>query len=116
MNIDDVVREWPGQTDGQVANSIFGSYGFSPADANTADDSPAHDPAQHTLFQRATDLQFLHGLAKRNGKICRVACAEKPGDPYRVLHPAVRGQRRAATISLLIPSPGTSTRSTWSGM
>ena len=67
-------------TDGQVANSIFSSYGFSPADANTDDDSPAHDPDQHTLFQRATDLQFLHGLARRNGKLCRVACADKPGE------------------------------------
>ena len=67
MNIDDKVREWPGLTDGEVANSIFDSYGFSPADANTEDDSPAHDPSQHTLFQRATDLQFLHapGQAQR---------------------------------------------------
>src|SRR5215472_5762453 len=57
MNINDVVREWSGLTDGQVANSIFSSYGFSTADANTSDDSPAHQPDQHTLFQRATDLQ-----------------------------------------------------------
>jgi hypothetical protein len=103
MNIDDVVREWPGQTDGQVANSIFGSYGFSPADANTADDSPAHDPAQHTLFQRATDLQFLHGLAKRNGKLCRVACSDKPGDRTGYfIRPSV-DSAVAATISLIDP-------------
>lgn len=80
MNTNDVVRQWPGLTDGQVANSIFSSYGFSPAVANTENDSPAHLAAQHTLVQRATDLEFLHGLARRNGKICRVACAEKPGD------------------------------------
>jgi hypothetical protein len=79
MNVDDKAREWPGLTDGEVANSIFASYGFLPADANTDDDSPAHDPAQHTLFQRATDLQFLHALARRNGKIFRVACADRPG-------------------------------------
>ena len=48
MNIDDTVMEWPGQTDGQVANAIFGTYGFTPADANTDDDSPAHDPDGHT--------------------------------------------------------------------
>lgn len=80
MNMGDVVREWPGLTDGEVANSIFSSYGFSPAAANTDDDSPAHQAGQHTLFQRATDLQFLHGLARRNGKLLRVACADKPGD------------------------------------
>ena len=29
MNVDDKVREWPGLTDGQVANSIFASYASS---------------------------------------------------------------------------------------
>src|SRR5690349_7986756 len=33
MNINDVVREWPGLTDGQVANNIFDSYGFTTAAA-----------------------------------------------------------------------------------
>jgi hypothetical protein len=79
MNIDDQAREWPGLTDGQVANTIFASHGFVPDGANTDDDSPAHLPSQHTVFQRGTDLQFLHALARRNGKICRVACAERAG-------------------------------------
>lgn len=79
MNVSDVVREWPGQTDGEVANEIFGSYGFALADGNLADNGPAHLPEQHTLLQRATDLRFLHVLARRNGKVCRVACGEKPG-------------------------------------
>jgi hypothetical protein len=103
MNVDDVVREWPGLTDGQVANDIFSSYGFSPASANTTDDSPAHQPDQHTLFQRATDLQFLHGLARRSGKLCRVACADKPGDRTGYFtKPAVDGSP-VATISLTDP-------------
>ena len=80
MNIDDTVKEWSGQTDGEVANAIFDTYGFTAADANTDDDSPAHDPDGHSLFQRATDLQFLQGLARRAGKICRVACADTPGE------------------------------------
>jgi hypothetical protein len=103
MNIDDTVREWPGVTDGQVANSIFGSYGFATAAANTDDDSPAHQKAQHTLFQRATDLQFLQGLARRDGKICRVACAGQPGarTGYFV-RPALDGPA-TATISLTDP-------------
>jgi hypothetical protein len=103
MDINDVVREWPGLTDGQVANSIFSSYGFSPADANTADDSPAYQPDQHTLFQRATDLQFLHGLARRSGKICRVACADKPGDSTGYfIRPSLEGAA-TATVSLVDP-------------
>jgi hypothetical protein len=81
MNLNDVVREWPGLTDGAVANEIFSSYGFAPAAANLEDDSPAHLPEQHTLMQRTTDLRFLHSLARRTGKFCRVVCAEKPGLP-----------------------------------
>jgi phage protein D len=30
-------------------------------------------------MQRASDIQFLRNLARRNGKVCRVACADKPG-------------------------------------
>jgi hypothetical protein len=80
MNISDTVQEWPGMTDGEVANQIFGTYGFTPAAENTDDDSPVHDPDAHSLFQRATDLQFLRGLARRNGKLCRVACTDTPGE------------------------------------
>ncbi|HEY2284990.1 MAG TPA: hypothetical protein VGH88_04530 [Streptosporangiaceae bacterium] len=79
MNLNDVVREWSGLTNGAVANEIFSSYGFEPALANLEDDSPAHLAEQHTLLQRTTDLRFLHGLARRTGRFCRVACAEKPG-------------------------------------
>jgi hypothetical protein len=80
MNIDDSVVEWSGQTDGEVANAIFETYGFTPADGNTSSDSPSHTPDGHTLFQRATDLQFLRGLARRGGKLCRVACTDTPGN------------------------------------
>jgi hypothetical protein len=103
MNINDVVREWPGLTDGEVANSIFDSYGFSPAGENLVGDSPAHLPEQHTLFQRATDLQFLHGLARRNGKICRVSCAEKPGDRTGYFIRPFLAPVPVATITLVDP-------------
>lgn len=104
MNMSDVVREWPGLTDGQVANSIFGSYGFATAAANTDDDSPAHQADQHTLFQRATDLQFLHGLARRNGKLCRVTCADKPGERTGYfIRPDLDGDP-TVTISLIDPT------------
>jgi hypothetical protein len=107
MNLDDNVQEWPGQTDGEVANSIFANYGFDGADANTDDDSPVHDPDAHSLFQRGTDLQFLRGLARRAGKICRVACTDTPGERTGYfVQPAVDGQP-VATISLVDPTTWT---------
>ena len=103
MRVSDTVREWAGMTDGEVANSIFSSYGFTPAPENTDDDSPEHDPDQRSLFQRGTDLQFLRGLARRNGKLCRVACTDTPGDRTGYfITPAVDGDP-AATISLVDP-------------
>lgn len=107
MNINDTVREWSGLTDGEVANAIFANYGFIGADANTDNDSPAHDPDVHSLFQRATDLQFLRGLARRGGKICRVACTDTPGQRTGYfIRPAVDGQS-VATISLVDPTAWT---------
>jgi len=79
MNIDDQIVEWSGVTDGEIANAIFSKYGFAPSDANTDSDSARHTPETHTVLQRATDLQFLRGLARRGGKLCRVACTNVPG-------------------------------------
>jgi hypothetical protein len=107
MNVVDNIVEWSGQTDGEVANAIFAAYGFTPADGNTDNDSPSHTPDGHTLFQRATDLQFLRGLARRAGKLCRVACTDTPGQRtgYFVA-PAVDGQP-VATISFVDPASWT---------
>jgi phage protein D len=79
MNLTEKVKEWVDVTDADVASSIFGDYDIAPADDNSADDSPSHTEAGHSLMQRGSDIQFLRGLARRNGKICRVACADKPG-------------------------------------
>jgi hypothetical protein len=107
MNVEDTILEWSGLTDGEVANAIFSSYGFTPAAANTENDSPAHTPDGHTLLQRGTDLQFLRGLARRGGKLCRVACTETPGERTGYfVQPAV-GEQPAATISLIDPDAWT---------
>lgn len=107
MNIDDNVVEWSGQTDGQVANSIFDSYGFAPADANTDNDSPSHTDDGHTLFQRATDLQFLRGLARRGGKLCRIACTDTPGQRTGYFVTPATGGQPVVTISLVDPATWT---------
>src|SRR6267378_1535361 len=80
MNLEEKVKEWVDVTDADVANSIFGDYGISPADENTDDDSPSHTESGHSLMQRGSDIQFLRMLARRNGKICRVACKDKSGE------------------------------------
>jgi phage protein D len=81
MNLTEKVREWVDMTDADVADAIFSDkgYGITPSDQNTADDSPSHTEAGHSLMQRASDIQFLRTLARRNGKVCRIACADKPG-------------------------------------
>jgi hypothetical protein len=104
MNIDEKVQEWSGQTDGQVANAIFRSHGFAAAAANTADDTPEHREADHTLLQRDTDLRFLRGLARRSGKILRVTCAATPGMRTGVFVTPQVSAPPAATISLVDPA------------
>ena len=79
MNTTEQVREWADLTDGDVANSIFADYGFTPDPSNLDDDSPAHTSDGATLMQRATDAQFLRTLARRNGKLFRVFCTDTPG-------------------------------------
>ncbi|MEO8597307.1 MAG: hypothetical protein ABI759_28570 [Candidatus Solibacter sp.] len=79
MNLEEKVKEWTDVTDGDVANSIFGDYGFSAASENTSGDSASHTEDVNTLMQRATDIQFLRLLARRGGKFVRVACGSEPG-------------------------------------
>jgi hypothetical protein len=79
MNLTEKVKEWVNVTDATVANTIFGDYGITPSDQNLADDSPSHTEDGHSLMQRGSDIQFLRNLARRNGKVCRIACADQPG-------------------------------------
>jgi phage protein D len=79
MNLEEKVKEWADVTDANVANAIFADYGISPSADNTEDDSPSHTEDGHSLMQRASDIQFLRTLARRNGKLCRVACTDTPG-------------------------------------
>ncbi|SEO03909.1 Phage late control gene D protein (GPD) [Nitrosospira multiformis] len=79
MNLTEKVKEWVNVSDIDAANSIFGDYGIIPAEENSDEDSPSHNEFGHSLMQRATDIQFLRALARRNGKFCRVVCTDKPG-------------------------------------
>ena len=79
MNLEEKANEWVDVTDASVAESIFGQYGISAAPENSDNDSSAHTEDNHTLMQRGTDIGFLRALARTTGKLCRVACADQPG-------------------------------------
>lgn len=104
MSVEDTVREWSGMTDGEVANAIFAEYNFTPAAANSEEPSPAHEPEEHSLLQRASDLQFLRGLARRDGKLCRVACTSTPGERTGYFVTPDVGGEPAATLTMVEPT------------
>jgi hypothetical protein len=79
MNQTENVREWVDVSDADVAATIFGEYGITPSEQNTQDDSPSHTEDTHSLMQHGSDIAFLRMLARRGGKVCRIACADKPG-------------------------------------
>lgn len=79
MNLEEKVHEWIDVTDADVAAAIFADYGIEPSPDNREDDSPSHTEDKHTLMQRTSDIQFLRMLARRNGKLCRIACTDTPG-------------------------------------
>lgn len=104
MNQTEKVREWVNVTDASVAASIFGDYGITPSDQNTADDSPSHTEDTHSLMQRGSDIAFLRMLARRGGKICRIACADKPGTRTGYLATPKLDGDPAVSISLNDPT------------
>lgn len=104
MSVGDTVQEWSGMTDGEVANAIFAKYDFTPAPQNTEEDSPQHEEEEHTLLQRANDLQFLRRLARRDGKLLRVACTSTPGERTGYFVTPDVGAEPAATITMVEPT------------
>jgi hypothetical protein len=106
MNAKETVKEW-NKTDGEVANEIFGNYSFSTASANTQDDSPRHEASKHTLMQRGTDAQFLRDLARRNGKLFRVACTEQAGRNTGYFIKPKLDDEPSATLTLNPPGSAT---------
>jgi phage protein D len=107
MNLTEHVREWADVTDSAVAAAIFGDYGITSAADNSTEDSPSHTEAGHSLMQRGTDIQFLRMLAQRNGKFCRVTCADAPGTRTGYFAAADLGATPAATLTLNDPQTWT---------
>jgi phage protein D len=107
MNVTEKVKEWVNVTDADAANSIFDDYGIASDSNNSADDSPSHVESGHTLMQRASDIQFLRNLARRNGKICRIACADKPGARTGYFAAPTLDGDPVATLSITDPTAWT---------
>ena len=81
-------------TDGDVANQIFRTYdGVTRRRKTPSEDSPSHAEDEHTLMQRASDIDFLRRLARRTGRWCRVVVHRHAGAAHRLLRPA-RPRRR----------------------
>lgn len=79
MNLEEITHEWF-ESDGAIANAIFGKYEFGQADENIDDeDSGEHPEAGHSVMQRATDAQFLRDRARRSGRLFRVCCDSQAG-------------------------------------
>jgi hypothetical protein len=102
MNVKEKVKAWP-DSDGGIANSIFGDYGLRTTNANKQDDSPSRDN-DHALMQRATDAQFLRDRARKNGKVFRVACADRPGQNTGYFIKPDLGASSALTLTLNPPA------------
>jgi phage protein D len=69
MNLDEKVRPWPDMADSDIASAILSEYGFE-TDVETTTFS--RQEIDTKTIQRATDIQFLQQLAKRNGYECYV--------------------------------------------
>jgi phage protein D len=107
MNLTEQTVEWVDMTDADVANAIFGTYGITPAPDNNSDDSPSHTEAGHSLMQCGSDIRFLRMLARRNGKFCRVVCADQPGQRTGYFAKPNLSGAPAATLTLNDPKAWT---------
>lgn len=69
LDREEVLKDWPGKKDSDIATEIFNLYGLTPV---VEDTSVVHDENVTTIIQRETDMRFLRRLALRNGYECYV--------------------------------------------
>ncbi len=62
---------WSDLTDSDAASQILSQYGYTPDVDST---QAGHFENKHTLVQRASDLEFVRRLARRNGFLFWVDC------------------------------------------
>lgn len=64
MNLNETIRAWPDMSDSEIAETLFGEYGFDPQVETT---DLTRQEVDTLTMQRGTDLRFLRQLAERNG-------------------------------------------------
>jgi phage protein D len=84
MSAEEVIKDWPGKSDAEIARELFGKYGL---DAEVEDTDVVHDDTVSTIIQRESDIQFLKRLSRRNGFECVVV-----GDKGIFGKPALDGE------------------------
>jgi phage protein D len=84
MSLEEKIRAWPDMTDADIAESVFGEYGFT---AKVEATQPARQDDDAPTVQRGSDIQFLRRLAGRNGCECFVEVEPAGGAVEGHFHP-----------------------------
>lgn len=92
---------WADATDSDAVTSILNTYGYT-TDVETT--SAGHFEDKHTLVQRATDLQFVRRLARRNGFLFWVTSDARGTERAHFKRPPV-GETAAADLVINLDSP-----------
>lgn len=96
MNLQEKARAWSGMADSAIASTIFEENGFSTA---VTDTQPTRAENVQTVIQRGSDMQFLRGLARRNGYECYVDL-DTGGQPVGHFHPPTYDATPQGTLSI----------------
>jgi phage protein D len=64
MSLEEKILSWPNVADSDIVQQILGDYGVT-VTADTT--STVHQDTDTTIVQRASDLQFVRELARKNG-------------------------------------------------
>jgi hypothetical protein len=93
---------WADLTDSDAVTSILQNYGYTP-DVETT--SAGHYEDKHSLVQRASDLQFVRRLARRNGFLFWVTSDATGNETAHFKRPPLEGTPAAEmVINLASPS------------
>jgi phage protein D len=97
LSLDEKVRSWPNMTHSDIASVIFGEYGFA---TDIEDTSISYSEDNTTNLQHGTDMQFLLGLAKRNGFECFVEADPQTGKSVGHFHKPRVAEKSQGVLSV----------------
>lgn len=97
LNLEEKVRSWPNMADGDIAEAIFSEHGLGAVVEPT---QPTRQENDITVLQRGTDIQFLRGLADRNGYEVFVESNVDTGEIEGHFHPPRVDESPQGTLSV----------------